>query len=72
MRILMMCCASLFFLAVQPAGAHERPDIKEVIKVTMAPDACGVSDAVMTYRDSTGATHTYTYQTWSYDCETYQ
>lgn len=72
MRIIIASLASLLFMAANPVSAQERTEIDEVIKVEVAPDACGITDAVMTYRDAHGVEKKIAYKTWGYGCQTYQ
>jgi hypothetical protein len=72
MRIKIMMLLAVLFLGVQTANAREKPDIQEVVSVTVDPLPCGITDAVMTYKDSHGQQQTYSYKTWNYNCNQQQ
>jgi hypothetical protein len=68
MRMKIMMLLAVLFVGVQTANAGQKPDIQEVVSVSVDPLACGIADAVMTYKDSHGMQKTYTYKTWTYNC----
>lgn len=68
MRTTLMMLFAVAALGAQTANAQDKPDIHEVVNVSVDPTSCGMTDAVMTYKDGQGQQHTYTYKTWNYNC----
>lgn len=48
--------------------AAEKPDISEVVSIESDPYACGITDATMIYRDSTGELKRLEYRIWGDGC----
>jgi hypothetical protein len=67
-RILSIVAAAVLMLGAQAAFAKNSLDIKEVVRVDSDPYACGIVDAVMTYKNSSGDVKEYHYKVWGSGC----
>ncbi|MBI6655493.1 DUF2790 domain-containing protein [Pseudomonas carnis] len=69
--------SKLYFLVIAPAllsslsihaQSSEKHDIDKVVSIKVDPFACGITDAVMTYKTSTGDVRTLEYRVWGDGC----
>jgi len=68
MNIYVKCLTVAAVLFSAQAFALDKNDVAEVIRVDSKPYACGVNDAKMTYKTSSGQIKEYHYKTWSNGC----